>query len=164
MFNQWSGADQNPWLAGSCSGWCWGGQAGTFLATFAAGGLGVAGKLGDAADAIDASAGAINAPIDVTQAGEQFVRVGASPENLNATYDGLGGTLPRTYAFDQATFDWIGNDPAALKNFGDLPGAPPTMYRILEPPAGTPIQRGIVPGGVFGGEGGVPEVFFPEGW
>ncbi len=110
------------------------------------------------------AAGAINAPLDVTQAGEQFVRVGASPENLNATYDSLGGTLPRTYAFDKATFDWIGNDPAALKNLGDLPGAPPTVYRILEPPAGTAIQRGIVPGGVFGGAGGVPEVFFPEGW
>ncbi len=114
-------------------------------------------------EATDA-AGAINAPLDVTQAGEQFVRVGASPENLNATYDSLGGTLPRTYAFDKATFDWIGNDPAALKNLGDLPGAPPTVYRILEPPAGTAIQRGIVPGGVFGGAGGVPEVFFPEGW
>jgi hypothetical protein len=29
---------------------------------------------------------------------------------------------------------------------------------------GTPIQRGLVPGGEFGGRGGVPEVYFPEGF
>ncbi len=33
-----------------------------------------------------------------------------------------------------------------------------------EPPAGTPVQRGIVPGGEFWGQGGVPEVIFPEGF
>ena len=53
---------------------------------------------------------------------------------------------------------------AALKNFGDLPGEPPTVFRTLEPPPGTPIQQGIVPGGEFGGLGGVPEVFFPAGF
>lgn len=48
---------------------------------------------------------------------------------------------------------------------GDLPGEEsPTVYRTLEPPAGTPIQRGIVPGGEFGRRGGIPEVFFPEGF
>lgn len=58
----------------------------------------------------------------------------------------------------------IGRDPAALKNLGDLPGALPQYFRILEPPAGTPIQRGTVPGGEFGGVGEVPEVLFPKGF
>jgi hypothetical protein len=66
--------------------------------------------------------------------------------------------------FQESTFEKIGTDPAALKNFGDLPGEPPQVYRVLEPPPGTPIQRGIVPGGQFGGEGQVPEVYFPEGF
>jgi hypothetical protein len=51
-----------------------------------------------------------------------------------------------------------------LKNLGDLPGAAPQYYRILQPPAGTPIQRGIVPGGEFGGVGGAEEVIFPKGF
>jgi hypothetical protein len=99
----------------------------------------------------------------VTVEGETFVRVGASPVNLKfgAT---PGGIQPGTYAFPEATFNAIGEDPAALKNFGDLPGAPPQYYRILSPPAGTPIQRGIVPGGQFGGVGGVPEIIFPNGF
>lgn len=37
-------------------------------------------------------------------------------------------------------------------------------WRLLQPPPGTPIQRGIVPGGQFGGVGGVPEVIFPKGF
>jgi len=111
-----------------------------------------------------ASVGAREAAVGVTQPGETFVRVGASPENLNWTFDGAGGTRAGTYAFPQDTIEEIGNDPAALKNFGDLPGEPPSVFRILEPPTGTPIQRGIVPGGEFGGVGGVPEVYFPEGW
>jgi hypothetical protein len=86
------------------------------------------------------------------------VRVGAGPENLT------GGTQPGTCAFPESTFNSIGQDPEALKNFGDLPGQPPQIYRILEMPAGTPIQRGMVPGGEFGGAGGVPEVYFPKGY
>jgi hypothetical protein len=92
------------------------------------------------------------------------VRVGASPENLNFTFETPGGVAPRTYAFPESTFEEIGQDPAALKNLGDLPGEPPTVFRVLDPPEGTAIQRGIVPGGEFGGVGGVPEVFFPEGF
>jgi len=108
--------------------------------------------------------GAIDAPIGTTTAGERFVRVGARPENLKFTFDTPGGTQAGTYAFTESTFNQIGQDPAAWKNFGDLPGDPPQYFRFLEPPAGTPIQRGIVPGGEYGGEGGVPEVRFPEGY
>ena len=119
---------------------------------------------GGEAGGLAPSVGALDAPIGSTQAGETFVRVGAKPENLNFTFETPGGTRPGTYAFPKSTFDAIGPDPTALKNFGDLPGEPPTVYRELEPPEGTPIQRGIVPGGQFGGEGGVPEVYFPEGF
>lgn len=99
----------------------------------------------------------------ITAEGETFVRVGARPVNLKfgAT---PGGVQSGTYAFPEATFNSIGENPAALKNFGDLPGAAPQYYRILRPPAGTPIQRGIVSGGEFGGTGGVPEVIFPNGF
>jgi hypothetical protein len=96
--------------------------------------------------------------------GERFVRVGVRPENLKFTFDTPGGIRPGTYAFPESTFNEIGRDPVALKNFGDLPGEPPQVYRVLEPPPGTPIQRGTVPGGQFSGEGGVLEVYFPEGF
>jgi hypothetical protein len=76
----------------------------------------------------------------------------------------LSGVQPGTYAFPEAAFNAIGQDPAALKNFGDLPGKPPQYYRIIKPSPGTPIQRGIVPGGQFGGVGGVQEVIFPKGF
>jgi len=100
----------------------------------------------------------------VTAAGETFVRVGAGPQNLKFGSTTLSGAQPGTYAFPEATFNTIGQDAAALKNLGDLPGAPPQYYRILRPPAGTPIQRGIVPGGQFGGVGGAQEVIFPKGF
>jgi len=108
--------------------------------------------------------GAADAPIELTKQGERFVRVGARPENLKFTFGTRGGVQPGTFAFPEETFLKIGRDPAALKNFGDLPGAPPQFFRVLEPPPGTPIQRGIVPGGEFGGVGRVPEVKFPEGF
>ncbi len=108
--------------------------------------------------------GAAEAPVGPTVAGERFVRVGAGPANLRFTFETPGGAQPGTYAFPESTFNQIGQNPAALKNFGDLPGTPPQYFRILEPPPGTPIQRGIVPGGQFGGVGGVPEVLFPEGF
>jgi hypothetical protein len=100
----------------------------------------------------------------VTTAGETFVRVGAAPQNLKFGSTSLSGAQPGTYAFPEATFNSIGQSPTALKNFGDLPGAAPQYFRTLSPPAGTPIQRGIVPGGEFGGVGGVPEVIFPKGF
>jgi len=100
----------------------------------------------------------------VTTAGETFVRVGATPERLNFSFNGAGGALPRTYAMPEATFNAIGRDPAALQSLLDLPGSAPVYYRYLQPPPGTLIQRGIVPGGEFGGVGGVPEVRFPRGF
>ncbi len=100
----------------------------------------------------------------VTAAGERFVRVGANPKNLKFTFKTPGGVQPGTYAFPESTFNAVGRNPAALKNLGDLPGAAPQYYRILQPPAGTPIQRGIVPGGQYGGVGGVEEVIFPGGF
>ena len=100
----------------------------------------------------------------VTTAGERFVRVGANPRNLKFSFDSPGGVAPGTYAFPESTFNSIGRNPAALKNFGDLPGSAPQYFRIIEPPPGTAIQRGIVPGGEFGGVGRVPEVIFPKGF
>lgn len=111
-----------------------------------------------------AAKGARDAAVELTTVGERFVRVGAGPENLKFTFKTSGGVQTGTYAFPEKTFLEIGRNPTALKNFGDLPGAPPQYFRILEPPAGTPIQRGLVPGGEFGGVGGVPEVLFPEGF
>ncbi len=110
------------------------------------------------------SIGAKDAPIEFTKPGERFVRVGEKPENLKFTFETPGGTQKGTYAFPEKTFELIGKDPVKLKDLGDLPGSVPNYYRILEPPARTPIQRGIVPGGEFGGRGGVPEVKFPEGF
>lgn len=100
----------------------------------------------------------------VTTAGETFIRTGAAPRNLRFGSTSLSGAEPGTFAFPEATFNSIGQNQAALKNFGDLPGAVPQYFRTLSPPAGTPIQRGIVPGGEFGGVGGVPEVIFPKGF
>lgn len=73
-----------------------------------------------------------------------------------------GGATAGTYAFPEEVFQKIGQDPATLKDLGDIPGPLPVCYRVFSPPPGTTIQRGIVPGGEFGGRGGVPEVFFPE--
>jgi len=100
----------------------------------------------------------------VTAAGERFVRVGAKPKNLKFTFETPAGVQPGAYAFPEPTFNAVGNNPASLKDFGDLPGTAPQYYRILEPPAGTPIQRGIVPGGQNGGVGGIEEVIFPKGF
>lgn len=108
--------------------------------------------------------GARDAAVTATEAGERFVRVGARPDNLKFTFETPGGVQPGTYAFPEKTFLEFGNNPAAIKNFGDLPGAAPEYFRILEPPAGTLIQRGIVPGGEYGGVGLVPEVIFPKGF
>ena len=102
-------------------------------------------------------------PRGITAVGERFVRVAATPERLNFTFDKSSGALPGTFAIPEATFKTIGHDPTALKNLLDLPGAAPVYFRVLEPSAGTTIQRGIVPGGEFGGVGRVPEVLFPEG-
>src|SRR4051812_35924923 len=109
-------------------------------------------------NASDVAKGARDAAVEFTKPGERFVRVGYKPENLKLTFETPGGTQPGTYAFPEDTFLKIGNNPAKLKDLGDLPGSAPQYYRILEPPEGTPIQRGIVPGSEFGGRGGVPEV------
>jgi RHS repeat-associated protein len=100
----------------------------------------------------------------MTLEGETFIRVGARPVNLKfgATE---GGAQPGTYAFPEATFNAIGEDPALLKDLGDLPDPRlPQYYRTLRPPAGTAIQRGVVPGGENGGIGGAEEVVFPDGF
>ncbi len=91
----------------------------------------------------------------VTQAGESFVRVGATGAST--------GVRAGSYATPEATFNALGRDPAVLKNALDLPGRAPQYFRYIRPPAGTPIQRGTVPGGEFGGVGGHPEVIFPKG-
>jgi hypothetical protein len=99
--------------------------------------------------------------ITQVQPGERFVRVAAKPEELNFSFKSPGGARAGTYAFPEEVFAKIGEDPKALQDFGDLPKIP-AYYRAFTPPPGTAIQRGIVPGGQFGGRGGVPEVFFPE--
>jgi len=91
----------------------------------------------------------------VTQTGEIFVRVGAT-EASTAIRAG-------SYAMPEATFNALGRNPAVLKDALDIPGSAPQFFRYIRPPAGTPIQRGIVPGGEFGGVGGHPEVIFPRG-
>jgi RHS repeat-associated protein len=107
--------------------------------------------------------GARFSPVEFTRQGEQFVRVASSPSELNFSFSAKTGVTPGTYAFPEAAFQKIGMNPSALKNFGDLPKTP-QFYRIIEPPPGTPIQRGVVPGREFGGIGNVNEVFFPEGF
>ena len=97
----------------------------------------------------DVAMGARGAAVEFTKEGERFVRVGARPENLKFTFEMPGGVQAGTYAFPEKTFLEIGLYPSALKNLGDLPGPPPQYFRILEPPAGAPIQRGTVPGGEF---------------
>jgi RHS repeat-associated protein len=89
----------------------------------------------------------------LTQAGELFVRVGATEESTIVTSG--------SYAMPESTFNAIGRNPSALKDALDLPGSPPKYFRYFSPRAGTPIQRGIVPGGQYGGQGGYDEVIFP---
>ena len=137
----------------------WGAQfmmAAPFAGLINLGGAGLAETAG--------SVGARDAAISFTKAGERFVRVGARPVNLTFTFETPGGVQPGTYAFPESAFNEIGCNSIKLKNLGDLPGPPPQYYRVLTPPPGTAIQRGKVPGGRFGGEGGLPEVFFPHGW
>jgi RHS repeat-associated protein len=110
-----------------------------------------------------AKGASIQTPV-LTKEGETFVRVGAKPQNLKFGLTSLSGVQPGTYAFPQATFDAIGTNPIMLKNVGDLPGAAPQYFRTLSPPPGIPIQRGIVPGGEYGGIGGIEEVIFPKGF
>lgn len=112
-----------------------------------------------------AGVGARDAAIEATTEGQRFVRIGAGPRNLKWTFEHPGGTAPGTYAVPEDYFNSISHDPAYLKDVFDLPDTSlPQVYRVLEPPAGTPIQYGTVPGGEFGGVGGAPEVFFPKGY
>ena len=97
--------------------------------------------------------------------GQRFVRIGAKPQNLKWTFEHPGGTAPGTYAVPEEYFNSISHDPAFLKDIFDLPDSSlPQYFWVLEPPPGTPIQYGTVPGGEFGGSGGAPEVFFPKGY
>ena len=112
-----------------------------------------------------AGVGARDAAIEATSQGQRFVRIGAGPQNLKWTFEHPGGTAPGTYAVPEDYFNSISHDPAFLKDVFDLPDSTlPQVFRVLEPPAGTPIQVGTVPGGEFGGSGGAPEVFFPKGY
>jgi len=106
--------------------------------------------------------GAINAPVEFTKPGETFIRVSANPQGLNFSFRSPGGAQAGTYAFPEDQFLKFQNNPLTIKYFGDLPGAPPSIYGRITPPSGTPIQRGIVPGGQFGGSGGAQEVYFPD--
>jgi len=108
--------------------------------------------------------GAKYAPVERTVAGERFVRVGAHPKELNWAFEHPGSVSPRTYAVPESVFNQVGRDPQKLKDLLDLPGPAPTVYTIIEPPSGTFIKRGVVPGGEYGGRGGVAEVYFPEGY
>jgi hypothetical protein len=143
LLNYWAGVVRPPTA----------GDVAVGLATF---GFGTVARRGVVA--------AVDAPIGFTRAGERFVRVGATPRNLNFTFGTPGGVRAGTHAFPEETFLQIGENPLKLRDLGDLPGELPTVYRVLEPPAGTPIQRGVVPGGQHGGMGGVLEVYFPEGF
>jgi len=107
--------------------------------------------------------GAKYAPTEYTVAGERFVRVGARPKTLNRTFKHPGAIEPDTYAIPESVFNQIGRDPQKLKDLLDLPGDAPTVFTVFEAPVGTPIKRGITPGGEFGGSGGAIEIFFPEG-
>ena len=106
--------------------------------------------------------GAINAPVKFTKPGETFIRVSTNPQGLNFSFRSPGGAQAGTYAFPEDQFLKFQNNPLTIKYFGDLPGAQPTIYGRITPPSGTPIQRGIVPGGQFGGSGGAQEVYFPD--
>jgi hypothetical protein len=112
-----------------------------------------------------AGVGARDAAVEATTQGQRFVRIGAGPQNLKWTFEHPGGTGAGTYAVPEEYFNSISHDPAFLKDIFDLPDSSlPQYFRILEPPAGTPIQYGTVPGGEFGGSGGAPEGFFPKGY
>ena len=106
--------------------------------------------------------GAINAPVEFTKPGETFIRVSANPRGLNFSFKSPGGVQGGTYAFPEEQFLKFQSNPLTIKYFGDLPGEAPTVYGRITPPAGTPIQRGIVPGGQFGGAGGAQEAYFPN--
>ncbi|MGH7686016.1 MAG: RHS repeat-associated core domain-containing protein, partial [Candidatus Dormibacteria bacterium] len=53
IVNDWVKPQDNPWLAGSCEGLCWGGQITTIAATSLLGGAGVAGKAGEGAAGLE---------------------------------------------------------------------------------------------------------------
>jgi RHS repeat-associated protein len=108
------------------------------------------------------SGGAKDAALDWTGKGEVFARVSATIPGLKISP--TGGFLAGAYAFPLQTYLNIGWNPALLKDLGDLPGPLPKFLHIAEAPECIPIRRGIVPGGEFGGTGGIPEVLFPFGF
>nr|ART36397.1 C664 [uncultured bacterium] len=106
---------------------------------------------------------ASGAPLDWTGPGEIFVRVASTIPKLKISP--TGGFLAGTYAFPLAGYLLVGWDPVLLKDLGDLPDPdlPKYLHQAMAPDC-TPIKRGIVPGGQFGGRGGLPEALFPFGF
>lgn len=108
------------------------------------------------------SRAARHAETGVTEEGEQFVRIAAKTKGLKLTPS--GGVEPGTYAFPKSSFMQLLASPEGVKSLGDVPGGKQSVFSVLSPPAGTPIKRGTVPGGEFGGVGGAPEAIFPQGF
>ena len=104
-----------------------------------------------------------NAPLDWTGPGEVFVRVASSIPKLKISP--TGGFLAGTYTFPLWGYLLVGWNPALLKDLGDLPDPElPKHMHVAEAPECIPIRRGFVPGGEFGGRGGLPEAIFPFGF
>ncbi len=75
IINQTFDTRDNPWLAGGCSGWCWGGQAVGFVATaIGTGGAGIALK---GAKAVEVAAGAAEGGADITGILSEHVAAGS---------------------------------------------------------------------------------------
>ena len=109
-----------------------------------------------------ASGASIQTP-GVTTAGETFVRVGAGPQNLKfRRHRSVGRNREPMLSRRRRLMLWT--RPGSAKESRRPAWCSARYYRILQPPAGTPIQRGIVPGGQFGGVGGAQEVIFPKGF
>ncbi len=87
---------------------------------------------------------------------------GERARDLKFSFGSPGGTEAGTHAFPKDQFLKFNNNPKIMKDLGDLPGAAPSFYREIAPSPGTPIQRGTVPGGEYGGGGGSQEVYFPD--
>jgi hypothetical protein len=95
LLNYWAGVVRPPTA----------GDVAVGLATF---GFGTVARRGVVA--------AVDAPIGFTRAGERFVRVGATPRNLNFTFGTPGGVRAGTHAFPEETFLQIGENPLKLRD------------------------------------------------
>jgi titin len=137
----WTGADQNPWLAGGCTGWCWGGQATAFVASLVGpwAGLKVAGLFESAAVATDASEGL---SFTDTQVQSQLAQHGGA--------FGFGGANPGSEA---VRLDYISrlvdhiDSPDTTMIEGTYRGAPAIHY--IDPATGLNVFT-TPEGGVWG--------------